>query len=335
MKVSVIVVTLNEEDNIKQCLQSIIKQDIPRDMYEIIVVDGGSTDATQKSIKDIAVQKEHQHPKIKLIIEHNGSITKCRNIGIKNAQYEYVAFTDADCIVPEDWLKRLRRGYTRHAVGNSALAGVGGANIPNKNATRFQQAIGIAFNSFLGSLGSIQAQQLQKDKKLFSISCSNALYKKKMLEDVGMFSEDLGNQGEDWDMGVKMQKKGYVLYGLCDSFVWHNFRTTPAAFWKNMVFYGDGRMLLTKEHPDFIKLKYMFPLLFVPVFFLSLLFFVATKKTLVLFPFVYFLFIFLYSFFIVYMQKKLSLLLDVFLVFLLQHFGYAIGELKGLRWFFR
>ena len=156
MKVSVIVVTLHEEKNIEQCLHSLIAQDIPKTDYEILVVDGGSKDKTIEFVKQIAGQNEQ--PKITLDVKESGSITACRNIGIKQSQYDFVAFTDADCVAPVDWLRRLKRGFSRNAVANQKLAGVGGANIPPEQGTVFQKAIGVAFNSFLGSLGSIQAK---------------------------------------------------------------------------------------------------------------------------------------------------------------------------------
>ena len=156
MKVSVIVVTLHEEKNIEQCLHSLIAQDVPKTDYEILVIDGGSKDKTAELVKQIAAQNEQ--PKITLHIREKGSITECRNIGVQNAQHDFVAFTDADCVAPVDWLRRLKRGFSRNAVANQKLAGVGGANIPPEQGTVFQKAIGIAFNSFLGSLGSIQAK---------------------------------------------------------------------------------------------------------------------------------------------------------------------------------
>ncbi|MEK6867781.1 MAG: glycosyltransferase [Nanoarchaeota archaeon] len=329
MKVSVIVVTLNEEQNIHACLDALVKQDVPKEDYEVLVVDGASKDKTQEIVQSFA--KEHHT--VRLIVEKNGSIARCRNIGIQQSTYDHIAFTDADCVVPADWLRRLKRGYARHTVGIKNLAGVGGANIPPENGSSFQQAIGIAFNSFFGSLGSIQAQPVKHNKELFSISCSNSLYQKKALLDVDMFSEELENQGEDWDMGAKLQKKGYVVYGIHDCAVWHNFRATPFLFWKNMVFYGDGRMRLMKKHPDIIKGKYLIPLFFIPLFVLSAAAFFFTKNPYVLVPFLYFPLLLLYSLSLAGQAKKAELGLEVFLVFLLQHFGYSWGEVKGLRWF--
>ncbi len=331
MKVSVIVVTLNEEQNIRACLDALVKQDVPKEDYEVLVVDGASKDKTQEIVQKSA--KEHHI--VRLIVEKEGSIARCRNMGIEQSKYEFVAFTDADCVVPTDWLRRLKRGYARHTVGIKNLAGVGGANIPPENGSSFQQAIGIAFNSFLGSLGSIQAQPVKYNKGLFSISCSNSLYQKRALVDVGMFSEELGNQGEDWDMGAKLKKKGYVVYGIHDCAVWHNFRATPFLFWKNMVFYGDGRMRLMKKHPDLISVKYFAPLFFIPVFVVSGVLWYGLKNPLFLIPFVYFPSTLLYSAILALKQKKAERTFEVFLAFLIQHFGYALGELKGLRWFLK
>jgi glycosyltransferase involved in cell wall biosynthesis len=326
MKVSVIVVTWNEEKNIAQCIDSLLKQNLSQEEYEILIIDGDSQDKTQAIVKEYV----KKYTSIHLYVKEKGSIAECRNIGIKNAKYGYVAFTDADCIVPENWLTQLQDGFSRHSVEN--CAGVGGANIPPASGNQFQKAIGIVFSSWLGSLGSIQAMPVKEDKQVFSISCSNSLYKKQALIEVNMFTEELGNQGEDWDMGAKLQQKKYVVCGIHDSFVWHHLRPDAKSFWKNMVFYGDGRMLLTKKHPTIIKPKYFIPLFFIPIFVFSAVLFALFHYPVLLVPFLYFPFILLYS--IIIAIKKPTLILLVFIAFLLQHFGYSLGELKGLRWFF-
>lgn len=326
LKVSIVVITLNEEKNIGVLLDSLLKQNYSPSAFEVIVVDGGSKDDTQK-----IVHAYHEKGKIKLAVDNGGSITSSRNKGIQHARYSYIAFTDADCIAPQNWLSGLVDGYLKHAssLQNSKLAGVGGANIPPEQTTPFVEAIGIAFDSFLGSLGSLQAKPFAVDKKVYSISCANSFYAKKALEDVGLFSEDLGNQGEDWEMGYKLRQKGYILMGLGGHFVWHNLRSTPRSFWKNMVFYGDGRMRLTAKHPSGFRLIYGLPFLFaaamvsVALFPLHSLFFV---------PLLYFPLMFLYSFWLCLLKGKLRLTFTVFVAFLILHFGYTYGELKGLRW---
>jgi succinoglycan biosynthesis protein ExoA len=340
MKVSVIVVTFNEEKNIQKCLESFVRMQYSND-FEVIVADGGSTDQTRRIVETFA--KENKKTRSKFLTEKGksgkGSITECRNAGAKAAKYDYIAYTDADCIVPKDWLTQMTNGLERvkeiTKAKNQKLAGVGGANLPPKDGPAFQRAIGVAFNSLLGSLGSIQAKPPTEDKEVFSISCCNSLFKKDALAAVNYFSEELGNQGEDWDMGAKLNKAGYVIYGIKDAFVWHNFRGTPKAFWKNMVFYGDGRMRLMKKHTDLVKMKYLLPLPFIPIFVVSVVSFAAFKNPLLLIPFAYFSVVLLYSIIIAVQQNKPLLSLYVFLAFLVQHFGYAWGELKGLRWFLK
>lgn len=326
--ISIIIVALNEERNMSAILDSLLAQDYPKKSYEILVIDGGSKDKTQQIVKKY--QKNNKN--IKLIIDKGGSITSGRNIGIKKAKYDFIASTDADCIVPKNWLKNYVKEFQKYSKKYKNLAGIGGANIPPAKSNNFQQALGVVYDSFLGSLGSIQAKVFEKDKKAWSISCSNSFYSKAALLDVGMFSEDLGNQGEDWDMGYKMKKKGHLLLGIKSSFVWHNMRATPKTFWKNMVFYGDGRMRLTKKLPDAIKLKYFLPFPFIIAMASIVL---IPLHPIFYFPLLYFPFILLYSMLLCVKKNKLLLLHLVFFTFILQHFGYAIGELKGLRWFFK
>ena len=200
--VSIVVITLNEEKNIGVLLDSLLKQEYPSSAFEVIVVDGGSKDDTQQ-----IVHAYHEKGNVKLVVDQGGSITSSRNKVIQHAKYPSIAFTDADCIAPPNWLSGLVEGYVKHSSQHLKLAGVGGANIPPEQTTSFVDAVGIAFDSFLGSLGSLQAKPFAVDKKVYSISCANSFYSKKALEDVGLFSEDLGNQGEDWEIGYKLQQK--------------------------------------------------------------------------------------------------------------------------------
>lgn len=315
--ISIVVITYNEKNNIEDCLRSIFAQSFSKYPFEVIVVDGNSTDGTIDIIKNI----KKEFSLIKLVVKKS-SITEARNLGIKEANYSMVAFTDADCIVPDDWLNILIDGYEKNKTDIESLVGVGGANIPPDDINDFTYAIGIAFDSLLGGMGSIQAQRMKKDKLLDSVSCTNSLYEKDKLLKVGMFSEDLGNQGEDWEIGLKLRKKGYSLLGLKDSYVLHKIRTSPKKFWKNMVFYGDGRMRLIAKHPHDNGLKYYLPLIFI----ISMIF-----SGLSILP-IYLLVVTFYSLFLSVKKQEMKYFPYVVLVFILLHFGYAFGEVKGLRW---
>jgi len=100
MKISVIVPAYNEEAYIRNCLESLTKQEIMPD--EILVINNNSTDKT------VAIAK--QFP-VRIINEKKQGITHARNRGFDEAQYEVIARTDADTIVPPDWIKRIKKNF--------------------------------------------------------------------------------------------------------------------------------------------------------------------------------------------------------------------------------
>jgi len=96
--ISVVIPVYNESKNIIKCLEAFKNQTIAQDKFEIIIVDGASTDNTIKLASKYDV---------KIIQQKTFSIEGARNDGINIAKYDLIATTDADCIVPEDWLENI------------------------------------------------------------------------------------------------------------------------------------------------------------------------------------------------------------------------------------
>jgi glycosyltransferase involved in cell wall biosynthesis len=99
---SVIVPFLNEERYIRQCIESLLNQDFNKDEYELIFVDNGSTD------KSISIVK--QYSQIILLREYKKYEYACFNAGLKHATGNIAVFTNADCLVSNDWLSQIYRG---------------------------------------------------------------------------------------------------------------------------------------------------------------------------------------------------------------------------------
>lgn len=97
-KVSVIIPAYNSQDSIIPCIESVLKQ--THRNIEIIVVDDGSVDATKEFVQNYQIQNEIAG--LRLISKKNGGPSSARNVGIKNAQGEYIAFLDSD----DEWLPR-------------------------------------------------------------------------------------------------------------------------------------------------------------------------------------------------------------------------------------
>ena len=88
MRITVVIPLYNKKDTIQRALQSVFTQTVQPD--EIIVVNDGSTDGSEKVVEAII------HPLIKLIHQPNAGVSAARNLGIKEAQGDWIAFLDAD-----------------------------------------------------------------------------------------------------------------------------------------------------------------------------------------------------------------------------------------------
>src|SRR5262249_53928488 len=99
--VSVVIVALNEERCIAQCLTSLQSQDCRSDAFEVLLVDTGSTDRTLELALPFS-----NYLRMTVLKTNGGNISAARNLGASVAAGEFLGFLDGDCTVPVDWLKR-------------------------------------------------------------------------------------------------------------------------------------------------------------------------------------------------------------------------------------
>ena len=101
MKLSIIIVSYNVKDYLKQCIRSIYRSDLDSNLFEIIVVDNDSHDGTVKEIKDNFNN---------IIIEENKKnygFSKAVNTGLKIAKGEFICILNPDIIIREDTFSTL------------------------------------------------------------------------------------------------------------------------------------------------------------------------------------------------------------------------------------
>ena len=323
MDISVIITCYNEEKNIQECLNSLVCQTYPDDKYEIIVADGGSEDRTQDIVNEL-VQTYHN---INLVVEPKKGTAAGRNAGIRAAKHDYIAFIDADCEAPQNWLETLVKQYQNIQLTDKNVIAVGGTNIPPNNANGFLQAIGIALDSYLGSFGSVQGRQFKEPMHVSSLSNLNVLYDKQKIIDVGYYDESLVSEAEDADINYRLFAAGNRFLFIPNSFVWHKMRPTPKTWLKNMFRYGKGRARLLKRYPQMWAVSFALPLLFIAA--ISALFFTPFSNIFSL-PAIYFPVLLCFSLYMCIKKRRPELVLHVMLVYLIQHFGYASGEAYGL-----
>jgi glycosyltransferase involved in cell wall biosynthesis len=220
-KISVIIPTRNAADKIEKCLEAVFAQSTKP--YEVIVVDGRSTDDT--------VEKARKFP-VKVFFQDYGACGAARQIGVENAEGEYTAFTDADCVPSRDWLKNLVAELRGDVVG------VGG-RIENIGEGRWTSAINLAFATFLGSGRSIQGRTFKTKKLVKSVSASNSMYRKRDLIKIGGFNPDLSG-ADEIELNARLLKTGKLLY-VPEGAIFHDHRRGLKDFARNMYYYGGWR----------------------------------------------------------------------------------------------
>lgn len=212
-KVAIIIVNWDGEKYLKNCLDSVFRQTYKN--YEVILVDNGSKDGSQNFIKK-------KYPKVRLIeLNYNSGFAKGNNIGIKEAfkdeSVEYIVCLNNDTIVDKKWLKYLVKTVNKHKD-----AGMIASKAFFKDGKTIQNC-GLSLekgvkNIYIGgiSLGfgkrEFEVPQYDKELQIFAPGGVASLYKRKMLEQIGLFDEDYFAYCEDLDLGFRGQLKGWKCY---------------------------------------------------------------------------------------------------------------------------
>ena len=175
--VSIVIAARNEEDRILPCLQSLEKLNYPQDKFDIIFVDDCSKDNTPTIIKEYC--KNHDNWRIIQIDEKSDVLKGKKNAllnGINQAKGEIIFTTDADCIVPENWLKEM----VNYFKPNVSMV-IGHSPITRKSG--FYQKV-LQFDNLFSAIAASAPAKL--GHPISSIG-RNLAYRKFAYEDVGSF----------------------------------------------------------------------------------------------------------------------------------------------------
>jgi len=201
MKVSVVIATYNRRDILERSLECLFRQDYPKDQYEIVVVDDGSSDGTQKMVQGKNPSCGLKYLKHK---ERRGP-SKARNLGINHAQGEVIIFIDDDVFCPPQFIKqhaRFHKKYDNVIVDGPAINTDGIDNLFSDKKKRF-----LAFLDFFGA----------------SFITSNTSCRKDSLIKAGGFDEEFG-KGFGWfdrELGFRLRKMGLKRKKNRRAYVFH------------------------------------------------------------------------------------------------------------------
>ncbi|EMA66959.1 glycosyl transferase family 2 [Halorubrum aidingense JCM 13560] len=237
---SVVVVTYNSEATIGETLSSLAEQTYPTDRYEVIVVDGGSSDGTETIVAEFDATFR---------VVDGGTIGACRNHGVDVATGDYVAFTDSDCAVPATWLRsHVDRIESQH---DERIVGVGGPNRPFADDPWFSKLVGSVQGTVFGSGGSPQSHAIDEVRTVRSVAACNVMYDATVFDSYRY--DDAVNVGEDAEFHFRLSEDGYRFVFDPSIAVSHHLSANLGAYCKKSRSYGYAMARIQRRHGKIIR----------------------------------------------------------------------------------
>lgn len=185
-KISVVIPTFNEEENITPCLESLCNQTIKREDYELIVVDGNSKDKTREYAEKLADV---------VIIQTSKKVGGARNDGAALAKSDIIATTDADCIIPPDWLEKTLLAFSKDE------------KMVQLYGTVYPLEPGLKFRFYLALANAFSRLGYYTHTLYYTLGCNTAFRKEAYIAIKGYKCIDAG---DDLEIAQRMRKLGKV-----------------------------------------------------------------------------------------------------------------------------
>lgn len=242
MRVSVIVVNWNRRDLLRACLESLARQTLAE--FEIIVVDNGSTDGSPERV----VQ---EFPLVRLIRNReNRGFCAANNQGIRASNAEFVALLNNDAEAEPDWLTALLDSFEGCPDYGMAASKI----LVWEDPRRIDKAGHLIYpdgqNRGRGSGELDEGQYDQVEETLWPDGCA-AMYRRKMLDSIGGFDEDLFAYADDAELGLRARIAGWRAAYVPSAVVRHHRGATLGL--------GSGRRVALIERNRVLLAAKLFP----------------------------------------------------------------------------
>jgi len=318
-KISIIIPILNEEKYIAKCLDSIIESDYDKDKMEVLLIDGGSTDKTVEIIKKYQIK----YPFFKLLTNEKKIVPVAMNIGIKNAQGEYIIRLDAHSSYPQDYVKKLI--YWHKKLNADNVGGVVITEIKNKSLT--SNAIKNVLSDKLG-VGSAFRSGVKEIKEVDTVPFG--CYKRDIFDKVGLYDERLV-RNQDIELNKRIKKAGGKIYLIpeikCTYYSRENFKDLAKNNFNNGLW-----NVLTAFYTNSLSslsLRHFVPMFFVLSLIITLLLGFVNKIFFYLFLMIFGSYLTIISIRSFQIKKETDFFHQIF-AFLVLHFSYGVGSLVGI-----
>lgn len=307
MNFSFIIPVYNRPEETNELLESLSKQ-LETD-FEVVIVEDGS------SIKSDHIVFQFQDKlDVSYFFKANTGPGDSRNFGMLNAKGNYFIILDSDCILPPDYFIKVKK-----ALQIDYVDCFGGPDKALDSFSNTQKAINYAMTSFF-TTGGIRGGSEKVEK--FQPRSFNMGLSKKAFEDLKGFG--FIHPGEDPDLSIRLWKKGYRTKLIKEAYVYHKRRIDWNKFYTQVNKFGKARPILDSWYPEYAKLTFWLPSLFLGFIIFALL----------MIPFQFYIpILLLVAYFIILLidstlkNKNLKVGLMSVVATLIEFYGYGMGFL--------
>ncbi|MCC5897655.1 MAG: glycosyltransferase [Phormidium sp. BM_Day4_Bin.17] len=238
---SFIIVNYNGLNYLHSCLESVYRLDYPRDRLDVILVDNGSQDDSLSIV-------EQEFPEVRCFRNHRNNFAGALNLGIQEAQGDYIAFLNNDAQLDRDWLGKLLPGFKRSpkigAVAGKIRFLDGRINSVGHRRLR---------NHYWADIGYGEADQGQYDqpKEVEGLCWAATLFQRSCLQDVGAIDEEFVMYFEDVEYSKRCRDRGWSFQYVPGAIADHQVGGSSTGSVLTEYFCNRNRFLyLAKHEPE-------------------------------------------------------------------------------------
>ena len=249
-RISVVVLCWNGREHLDECLSSLRRQTL-RDV-EVVVVDNGSIDGSPEFVA-------RAFPEVRLLqLGTNRGFSGGNNVGIRAARGEYIALLNQDTEADPYWLVELYRGMSGDPrVGSCASKML---RFDRRDTIdRAGDAYTVAGTAMLIGSNQMDGDAFGTPRRIFGACAGAALYRRSMLDAVGLFDEDFFCICEDVDLSFRAQLGGYRCLYVPTAVVYHKVSSSIGLYSDFYVYYTHRNLeyVLAKDMPSSLLVRYL------------------------------------------------------------------------------
>lgn len=318
--VSALLVARNEVSSIQRSLLSFITQTYPKNCYEIIVIDGLSTDGTTEYVQKQIVDAKYSNLSIRLINNPKLSLAAGWNIGIREAKGDYVIRIDAHAEAFPSFIER-----SIETMNLTDAVCVGGKLISlslNGNDNVISKILSSPF-------GVGNSTFRVADSPCYSDTAVYGLYRKDIFKKIGYFDEEM-LRNQDIELHYRIKKAGYKFFFNPQILSTYFTRNTLKKMLKQA--YGNGywNMVLLKKGCLALSIRHLVPFAFVLFLIAVIMGGLVWKPLFLLGGIVLCIHLLLGLYFATKKTNKIKEIIEMPWLYMLLHLAYGIGYLVSI-----